>query len=97
MWPGAGPSNVEYVEGRIEKYDKKARTPAMKHIDYGAGVFKSSAFARLKPGESVDLEAVYKDLLARGELAAYEATTRFYEIGSPEGLEETRRHLRPQG
>ncbi len=87
-------SNVEYAGGRILAYDKKNRTPAMKHIDYGAGVFKSSAFLSLKAGESADLETVYRDMLARGELAAYEATTRFYEIGSTKGLEETRRHLR---
>ncbi|MBI5246477.1 MAG: nucleotidyltransferase family protein [Elusimicrobia bacterium] len=87
-------SNVEYAGGRILAYDKKNRTPEMKHIDYGAGVFKSSAFSGLKAGESADLETVYRDLLSRGELAAYEATTRFYEIGSPEGLAETRLHLR---
>ena len=87
-------SNVEYSGGRIVAYDKRKPTRAMKHIDYGAGVFKSAAFEALEPGENYDLADVYKDLLSRGELAAYEATTRFYEIGSPEGLEETRRHLR---
>jgi hypothetical protein len=32
-------------------------------------------------------------LLARDELAAYEVGQRFYEIGTPTGLEETRRYL----
>ena len=89
-----GASNVEYADGRILAYDKKNPAPAMKHIDYGAGVFKGSAFAALERGVPADLADVFRDLLARGELAAYETATRFYEIGSPEGLEETRRHLR---
>jgi NDP-sugar pyrophosphorylase family protein len=87
-------SNVEYDGRRIVAYDKKKPRRAMKHIDYGAGVFKREAIANLEEGENVDLADVYRDLLANGQLAAYEATTRFYEIGSPEGLAETRRHLR---
>jgi NDP-sugar pyrophosphorylase family protein len=88
-----GPSNVEYSDGRIAAYDKKNRTAKMHHIDYGIGVFKSSVFERLAPDRPCDLETVYQDLLSRGELAAFESPTRFYEIGSPEGLEETRRYL----
>ena len=32
-------------------------------------------------------------MLRRGELAGFEVTERFYEIGSVAGLEETRAHL----
>ena len=88
-----GPSNVEYDGGRIAAYDKKNPTPRMHHIDYGIGVFKSSVFESLEPDRPCDLETVYQGLLARGELAAFESPTRFYEIGSPEGLKETRRYL----
>jgi NDP-sugar pyrophosphorylase family protein len=38
----------------------------------------------------LDLATVYQDLLARDELAGYDVPERFYEIGSPAGLEETR-------
>jgi hypothetical protein len=41
-------------------------------------------------GEPFDLARVYENLLAAGQLAAYEVSSRFYEIGSPEGLQETR-------
>jgi hypothetical protein len=37
---------------------------------------------------------VYQDLLAGHELAAFEVTERFYEIGSPQGIADTERHLR---
>ena len=87
-------SNVEYAAGRIEAYDKKRRTPAMQHIDYGAGVFKKSVFEALNPEQPCDLESVYQSLLARGELAAFESLRRFYEVGSPQGLEEMRRRLK---
>jgi len=35
----------------------------------------------------------YRDLVADGRMAGHEVTRRFYEIGTPEGLEETRRFL----
>ena len=36
-------------------------------------------------------------MLRRGELAGFEVTERFYEIGSVAGLEETRQHLAGRG
>jgi N-acetyl-alpha-D-muramate 1-phosphate uridylyltransferase len=86
-------SNVEFRDGRIVRYDKKARGPELTHIDWGLGAFRAEALETYPPDTRLDLAAVYGDLLARGELAAYEVPRRFYEIGSPEGLEETRLHL----
>ena len=84
-------SNVRFIEGRIVEYDKQAPTPDMRHIDYGLGVFNQSAFALVPDGQPYDLATLYQDLLKSGELAAYEVSQRFYEIGSLAGLEETRR------
>jgi NDP-sugar pyrophosphorylase family protein len=81
-------SNVEFAGGRILAYDKKNRTPRMRHIDYGLGVLDQRAFAGIEPGAVCDLAAVYQDLLAKDELAAFEVTERFYEIGSLEGIKE---------
>lgn len=81
-------SNVELSEGRILAYDKASRTPRMQHIDYGLGVFHRAAFDAVAEDRPCDLGAVYQDLLRRGELAAWEAPSRFYEIGSPEGIRE---------
>ena len=82
-------SNVEYDGSRILRYDKRNRTPAMRHIDYGLGAFHHSVFASMATGEARDLSAVYQDLLSAGNLAAFEVQQRFYEIGSPEGLRDT--------
>jgi N-acetyl-alpha-D-muramate 1-phosphate uridylyltransferase len=86
-------SNVTYRDGRILCYGKGERRPDMTHIDYGLGALRAAALAEYPVGVRVDLADVYRGLLARGELAAYEVRERFYEIGSPVGLEETRRLL----
>jgi NDP-sugar pyrophosphorylase family protein len=90
-------SNVEYANGRILKYDKQNRTPEMRHIDYGLGVFDRSVFAAIPAGEVYDLAQVYQNLLSTGNLAAFEVHDRFYEIGSPEGLRETALFLKAAG
>jgi MurNAc alpha-1-phosphate uridylyltransferase len=85
-------SNVQFENGRLLRYDKAHVTPAMRHIDYGLGVLTARALA-LFSDHSFDLAPVYQRLLAAGDLAAVEVSDRFYEIGSPEGLEETRAFL----
>lgn len=86
-------SNVEFENGRILVYDKRNRTPRMKHIDYGLGVFRASAFSAVAEGRPHDLAQVYQDLLARDDLAAFEVSGRFYEIGSFAGIRELNQHL----
>jgi NDP-sugar pyrophosphorylase family protein len=86
-------SNVEFADGRLLSYDKQAPTPRMRHIDYGLGVFQCKAFDAVPAGEPYDLTALYQNLLDRGELAGYKVQHRFYEIGSPAGLAETRAFL----
>jgi MurNAc alpha-1-phosphate uridylyltransferase len=81
-------SNVEFSGDRIRAYDKVNRTVVMRHIDYGLGVFRRDVFEALPEAQPADLAAVYQGLVRRGELAAYEVPTRFYEIGSPEGIRE---------
>ncbi len=87
-------SNVWFEDGRIRRYSKTARLPQMRHIDYGLGVFRAAAFAGCPRDAVVDLAAVQADLCDRGELAGYAMPERFYEIGSPAGLQELDAHLR---
>jgi NDP-sugar pyrophosphorylase family protein len=81
-------SNVWFEAGSIRAYDKKNKLPAMRHIDYGLGMFRAAAFDGFPRDQVVDLEEVQKSLLARGQLAGHEITQRFYEIGSHAGLNE---------
>lgn len=86
-------SNVEFEGGRILAYSKKDRTPRMKYIDYGLGVFSAKAMEHVPAGEAFDLAELYGQLLEKGQLAGMEIRQRFYEIGSPAGLEETANFL----
>jgi len=83
-------SNVEFANGRIIAYNKANRNARMHYIDYGLGVFRAEAFTA---SSSPDLAEVYAELLQSGQLAAHEVPERFYEIGSPEGLQDTVRFL----
>jgi NDP-sugar pyrophosphorylase family protein len=87
-------SNVWFQNGEIKVYDKNVKLPEMKHIDYGLGLFKASAFEGYSKTEVVDLAEVQKSLVSQKELCGYEMRERFYEIGSPEGLAELNTLLR---
>jgi NDP-sugar pyrophosphorylase family protein len=86
-------SNIHFETGRVLTYSKVHRTPDMRHIDYGLGALRATALAPFPPGEPFDLAQVYQRLLEQDDLAAVEVVDRFYEIGSPEGLEATRAFL----
>ena len=93
-WDG---SNVVFREGRIERYDKTEPSREMHHIDWGLGVFDRSAFADAPQGVAFDLASVYQRLLEHDQLAGYEVTQRFYEIGSPDGISDLETYLLSRG
>jgi MurNAc alpha-1-phosphate uridylyltransferase len=86
-------SNVLFDGESVVRYDKRRPSSDMKFIDYGLGIVSSDV---LKAGhdEAFDLAELYATLAREGRLAGYEATTRFYEIGTPSGLAEADGHLR---
>lgn len=83
-------SNVEAAEGRIVRYEKGTRDPALQYIDYGLGVFERSVFEEL---DANDLEEIYQRLLTNRQLAAFEVKERFYEIGSLQGIQDLEQYL----
>lgn len=86
-------SNIIYVNGRIVKYDKKNTSADMKYIDYGLSILRKDAFDWVRRDDAFDLGEVYNDLIEEGQMLGYEADKRFYEIGSPQGLAETKNYL----
>ncbi len=84
-------SNVVFEHGRVATYDKRDPTPEMRWIDYGLGILSADAL-EVSPRAN-DLADVYSELARRGSLAGFEASERFYEIGTPEALTETSRFL----
>lgn len=86
-------SNVVFRDGEILVYDKTVPQPDMHFIDYGLGLVATRVLLAYPADAPFDLARVYQDQLEAGQLAGYEVGTRFYEIGSAAGLEETRRYL----
>ena len=88
-------SNVVFEGGRLVVYDKrhKTRPSADFHfIDYGLlGLSRRVVEERIPknaPGEKHDLADVLHELSLEGELFGIEVEPRFYEIGSPAGLDD---------
>jgi NDP-sugar pyrophosphorylase family protein len=88
-------SNVHFDAGALLAYDKRARSAAMRHIDFGLLAFTADALRQIPPSGPYDLAELLQALLARGELAGFEVPERFYEIGTPDALAETERLLQP--
>jgi len=80
-------SNVIFKKNKILTYDKKNQVLNMDYIDYGLGVFNKNSFAGLSNGYA-DLADLYQKLLADNQLAGYEVSQRFYEVGSLTGIAE---------
>jgi NDP-sugar pyrophosphorylase family protein len=87
-------SNILFRNGAVIEYDKHSRRLDMAHIDYGILVFSSRVFAQYKGFKVIDLADVCRDLSMSGQLAAFEVSERFYEIGSLQGIRETEEFLR---
>jgi NDP-sugar pyrophosphorylase family protein len=64
--------------------------PGMVHINAGLSVLRREALAALARGRPASLQELSATLIAERQLLAYETRDRFYEVGSPAGLEEFR-------
>jgi NDP-sugar pyrophosphorylase family protein len=90
-------SNVIFRDGRLVKYDKRDRTPEMDHIDYGVALLRMEAVDRIPTDRPFDLAELYTALVEEKRMVGFEVFERFYEIGTPESLEEARAYLQSRG
>lgn len=88
-------SNVVVSGDRVTTYEKGAlqRTADMRWIDYGLSILTRALVQEISGDDPQDLAPVLSELARTGRLAAFEATERFYEIGSPDGLAELEARL----
>lgn len=86
-------SNVLLKNGELVEYDKRSWRLGMSHIDFGVSVLSRQVFARYGASKVIDLADVCRDLSLSGQLAGFEVTERFYEIGSLQGIADTEEFL----
>lgn len=89
-------SNVVFDGTRVTRYEKNSSQPPsdMDFVDYGLLVLSRSLIEdHLAPDVEADLSNLLQLLSEEGNLAGYEVTARFYEIGSPQGLGTLEREL----
>jgi NDP-sugar pyrophosphorylase family protein len=90
-------SNVVFDGTLVTRYEKNCPQPPsdMTFVDYGLLVLSRSLVGnRVASGIEEDLANLLATLSDDGDLAGLEVTTRFFEIGSPKGLDELERVLR---
>ncbi|HEY7828963.1 MAG TPA: NTP transferase domain-containing protein [Solirubrobacteraceae bacterium] len=88
-----GASNACYARGRVLAYDKRSPRPGMSWIDYGLVGLRRSALS-LAPAGAEDLAELLHRLAREELLYGFEASERFFEIGTPAALAETDAFLR---
>ena len=90
------PSNAVLADGWITWYEKGLADPPpeMEFVDYGLSVVKGAVVMEVVPaGVPSDIADAFTTLSRAGRLAGFEASKRFFEIGTPNGLADLERHL----
>jgi NDP-sugar pyrophosphorylase family protein len=89
--------NAVFERGMVTHYEKGLvdPPPEMRFVDYGMSVWERHVIETMvPPDEVVDLATLFATLSAAGDLAGYEVSERFYEIGSRSGLGALESYLR---
>ena len=87
-------SNTVIRGDLVQKFSKREKTGDMVYIEYGANIFSKKALSMV-PGDCFyPLDELFSQLIAMGQLLAFELSARFYEIGSPQGLMEFTEYMR---
>jgi len=86
-------SNVIFKNNELIRYSKKDKTEDMNYIDYGLGILSKSVLIEHPACDAFDLADIYEELSEKNELFGFEVFERFYEIGSPQGLEDLRKKI----
>jgi NDP-sugar pyrophosphorylase family protein len=88
------PNNVRLATGgRVQEYVKKNPPASMNGLEAGLSLFDRTVLD-LAPGRIFSLEeAILPQLINRGRLFGLLTPRRFYDMGTPEGLERARREL----
>ena len=81
-------SNSEVRGETVARYEKHGSDAALRYIDYGALALRRSVIAERAENTVFGLDEVQSELARSGQLRAYVAGERFYEIGSERGIRD---------
>ena len=87
-------SNLIVRDRRVVLYDPKHERDDLVFIDEGLTVLKKSVLQSIPENTPFGLGSLFSEMARRGDLASFETSQRFYEIGSVNGLEELKTVLR---
>jgi NDP-sugar pyrophosphorylase family protein len=88
------PSNTDIHDDRVSLYEKNTKLGLHEWIDYGLLYLKRDDFLDLSVDSPTDLGSVLQSVIRREKMMMYEATTRFWDVGTPEALMATEGHFR---
>ena len=81
--------------GKVTCYQKGANDGDLRFIEAGVVALRSAAVARLPETGPVALEReLYPELARQGLLEAFVTEERFFDMGTPAGLERAERYFR---
>jgi len=89
---GTSENNCSVESGLVARYQKGQPAGTFKYMDYGLLFFKESALKKYKV-ENFPTDRIFSDLIAEGNLAAFETKAPYYEVGSQEGLRRFTRYI----
>ena len=81
-------SNVQVDGAKATCYAKGSPGKGFAYIDAGISVFERSAVAEIPPEQNLALDGFFSSWAGSGSLGAYPVKKRFYEVGSPAGLQD---------
>ena len=89
---GTSENNCEVSGGLVTRYQKGQPAGTLSHMDYGLLFFKKKALVKYRL-ENFPTDLIFHDLIAAGQLAAFETHAQYYEVGSREGLRNFTEYL----
>ncbi|MEM2137551.1 MAG: NTP transferase domain-containing protein [Candidatus Anstonellaceae archaeon] len=93
---GTSENNCEIKNGMVVRYQKGQPKGTFSYMDYGLLFFKKKALEKYGL-KNFSTDTIFSDLIAAGQLAAFETKAGYYEVGSQEGLRRFTKHIQTGG
>lgn len=90
-------SNLIVKNGLVKLYDKKGVNPEMVYIDEGISILRKEVLRGFPSSKPFALDEIFQRLIQEKELLAFQTNQRFYEIGSPQGLDDFKKLILKKG